>query len=89
MTVVPTENQREIVRIARETLPDDARPDVQPRNRWIVLTVSEPDDSLHVEDYRDDVAQRLRERGYEVSVVGQDVKVTRPGLHWPEVQDDE
>jgi hypothetical protein len=86
MTVVPTENQREIVQIARDALPDDARPDVRPQNRWIVLSISESDDSIRGQDYREDVADRLRERGYKVSVVGENVKVTRSDLHWPDVQ---
>ena len=86
MTVVPTENQREIVRIARETLPDDARPDVRPRNRWIVLSISDADDSIRWQEHREAVADRLRDRGYKVSVVAEDVKVTRPDLHWPDAQ---
>lgn len=86
MTVIPTENQREIVRIARDVLPAYARPDVRPMNRWVVLSLSERDVARFGPDDRERLAERLREKDYQVSVVGDDVKVTRGGLHWPDVE---
>lgn len=87
MSVIPAENQREIVSIARETLPEDVKPDVRPQNRWVVLGLTKEYADREVEPAaRDELVDRLRDRGYKVSVVGSDMKVTRPGLDWPTVE---
>lgn len=83
MTVIPTQNQRHIFETVRDELPDDARPDYQPRNRWYIISLQS--DRHTIRDEKAALAERLREEGYKVSVVNDDVKVTKPDLHWPDV----
>lgn len=85
MTVIPTENQRQVFEIVRDELPEDARPDYRPMNRWYVVSLQA--DRHTIRDEQAALADRLREEGYKVSVVGDDVKVTRPALDWPDPEE--
>jgi len=63
MTVIPSENMKEIRRIAREELPDDARPDFRLANRWykIQLEIKEPD--IAVRENAETLANAYRAAG--------------------------
>lgn len=85
MTAIPSENMKSIRRIVRDELPDHARPDYRPMNRWYVVSLQA--DRHTIRDEQTALADRLREKGYKVSVVSDDVKVTKPDLHWPDVDE--
>ncbi|WP_226043362.1 hypothetical protein [Natrinema sp. DC36] len=81
MTAIPSENMAHIRSIAREILHESARPDFRPSNRWYHIELDEYEDR-----YSDEIASACREAGYKVSTLPKEVKVTKPGLHWPDVE---
>lgn len=85
MTAIPSENMNSIRRIVRDVLPGGARPDYRSMNRWYVVSLQT--DRHTIRDEQAALSDRLREEGYKVSVVGDDVKVTRAALDWPEVDE--
>lgn len=77
---IPSQNTADIREIVRETLPEDARPDFRPQNRWYVVDLDR-----EYQGWEDALKDELRAAGYKVSVVGSSVKVTKPGVDWSTV----
>lgn len=84
MTAIPTENRSHVIDIARETLPEYARPDFRFSGRWCRIHLDE-NEATHT----DALEMALREAGYRVTGPPGVVKATTNELHWPEVPDDD
>lgn len=70
-----------VFHIAQEMLEGfDPHPDVREGGRWIKVDAdpSVPDSRI------DGIAEKLRECGYHVSVMGTKIKATKQDVHWPE-----
>lgn len=76
MTAIPTENLKHIRSIVREELPESARPDFKPSNRWYRVYLSESEDQ-----HSDKIVDACREAGYKVSQLPGEVKIVASPKH--------
>jgi len=84
MTTVPTDNKMHVYDVARDLLKDaDPYPDLREGGRWIKIGVDPSVDESKLTE----VAEALRASGYHVSVVGSEIKATKPDVQWPDVPD--
>ncbi|MCF2165424.1 hypothetical protein [Halobacterium salinarum] len=84
MTVIPSQNMSHIRDLVQDELQEHARPDYRQMNRWYVISLKPGRDAR--QDRIEALSERLQDAGYKVSRVGDDVKVTKPGLDWPDVE---
>lgn len=78
MSQIPVGTMADIRDAVYDVLPEGARPDFRPGGRWYHVSLDR-DEHRHAEE----IASRLRDAGYHVSVIPGRVKVTKSGVSWP------